>query len=122
MTAESLVEDTPEKRVWLKHLYFITRILVIIAIIGMIITSIVVIITGFAELVRIITFLLEEGIFSEPAGRFLSVAVTEMIDLYLIGLVLIIFASASTSSLSTVLSISPSGWISLHSMSSRGVF
>ena len=92
MTAESLVEDTPEKRVWLKNLYFITRILVIIAIIGMIITSIVVIITGFAELVRIISFLLEEGIFSEAAGKFLSVAVTEMIDLYLIGLVLIIFA------------------------------
>jgi len=92
MTAESLVKETPAKRVWLKNLYFVTRILVIIAIIGMIITSIVVIIIGFAELVRIISFLLEEGIFSEHAGRFLSVAVTEMIDLYLIGLVLLIFA------------------------------
>jgi uncharacterized membrane protein YqhA len=92
MTDESLVKDTPEKRVWLKNLYFISRILVIIAIIGMIITSILVILTGFAELFRIISFLIQDGVFSEEAGRFLSFTVTEMIDLYLIGLVLIIFS------------------------------
>jgi len=92
MTADSLVEDSPEKRVWLKYLYFISRILVIIAIIGMILTSILVVITGFAELFRIISFLMHDGLLSEEAGKFLSVTVTEMIDLYLIGLVLIIFA------------------------------
>jgi len=92
MTDDSLVKDTPEKRAWLKNLYFISRILVIIAIIGMIITSILVIITGFAELFRIVEFLLYEGLLSEEAGKFLSVTVTEMIDLYLIGLVLIIFS------------------------------
>jgi uncharacterized membrane protein YqhA len=92
MTDESLVEDTPQKRVWLKDLYFISRVLVIIAIIGLILTSIIVIITGFAELFRIISFLLNDGLLSEEAGKFLSVTVTEMIDLYLIGLVLIIFA------------------------------
>jgi len=92
MTDDSLVKDTPEKRAWLKNLYFISRILVIIAIIGMILTSILVIITGFAELFRIISFLMHEGLLSEEAGRFLSVTVTEMIDLYLIGLVLIIFS------------------------------
>jgi uncharacterized membrane protein YqhA len=92
MTSDSLVEDTPEKRVWLKYLYFVSRFLVIIAIIGMIITSIIVIITGFAELFRIVEFLLHDGLLSEEAGKFLSVTVTEMIDLYLIGLVLIIFA------------------------------
>ena len=56
MTDDNLVKDTPEKRAWLKNLYFISRILVIIAIIGMIITSILVIITGFAELFRIFDF------------------------------------------------------------------
>lgn len=92
MTDDSLVKDTPEKRLWLKNLYFISRILVIIAIIGMIITSIIVIITGFAELFRILEFLLHDGMLSEEAGKFLSVTVTEMIDLYLIGLFLIIMA------------------------------
>jgi len=92
MTDDNLVKDTPEKSAWLKNLYFISRILVIIAIIGMIITSILVIITGFAELFRIVSFLIHDGILSEEAGKFLSVTVTEMIDLYLIGLVLIIFS------------------------------
>jgi uncharacterized membrane protein YqhA len=92
MTDDNLVKDTPEKRAWLKNLYFISRILVIIAIIGMIITSILVILTGFAELFRIFEFLLHEGMLTEEAGKFLSVTVTEMIDLYLIGLVLIIFS------------------------------
>ena len=96
MTDDNLVKDTPEKRLWLKNLYFISRILVIIAIIGMIITSIIVIITGFAELFRILSFLIHDGMLSmlrsEEAGKFLSVTVTEMIDLYLIGLFLIIMA------------------------------
>ena len=92
MAAESPTMDTPEKRVWLKNLYLISRILVIIAIIGMIITSIIVIITAFAEVFRIISFFMHEGMLSEEAGTFLSVNVTEMIDLYLIGLVLIIMS------------------------------
>ncbi|HWS22654.1 MAG TPA: YqhA family protein, partial [Methanoregula sp.] len=58
----------------------------------MIITSIVVIITAFAEVFRIISFFIHEGMLSEEAGTFLSVNVTEMIDLYLVGLVLIIMS------------------------------
>ena len=58
----------------------------------MIITSILVILTGFAELFRIASFLIHDGILSDEAGKFLSVKVTEMIDLYLIGLFLIIMA------------------------------
>ena len=92
MAAENPTMDTPEKRVWLKNLYLISRILVIIAIIGMIITSFVVIITAFAEFFRIISFFMHEGMLSEEAAKFLSVNVTEMIDLYLIGLVLIIMS------------------------------
>ena len=92
MAADNPAMDTPQKRVWLKNLYFISRILVIIAIIGMIITSIIVIITAFAELFRILSFFMHEGMLSEEAGKFLSVNVTEMIDLYLIGLVLIIMS------------------------------
>jgi uncharacterized membrane protein YqhA len=92
MTADNLVEDTPEKHLWLKNLFLTSRILVIVAIIGMIITSIIVVITGFAELFRILSFLIHEGILSDEVGKFLSVNVTEMIDLYLIGLFLIIMA------------------------------
>ena len=92
MAAENPTMDTPEKRVWLKNLYLISRILVIIAITGMIITSIIVIITAFAEVFRIISFFIHEGMVSEEAAKFLSVNVTEMIDLYLIGLVLIIMS------------------------------
>jgi len=92
MASDDLVHDTPKKRVWLKNLYFISRVLVIIAIIGMIITSVIVIIAGFAELFRIISFLMHDGLLSEETGKFLSVTVTEMIDLYLIGLALIIFS------------------------------
>jgi len=79
-------------RVWLKNLYFISRLLVVIAIIGMIITSVIVIITASAEIIRIISFFMHESILSEEAGKFLSLNVTEMIDLYLIGLVLIIIS------------------------------
>jgi uncharacterized membrane protein YqhA len=92
MAADNPAIDTPEKRVWLKNLYFISRVLVVIAIIGMIITSIIVIITAFAEVFRIISFFIHEGMLSEEAGTFLSVNVTEMIDLYLVGLVLIIMS------------------------------
>jgi uncharacterized membrane protein YqhA len=92
MAADNPTIDTPEKRAWLKNLYFISRVLVVIAIIGMIITSIMVTITAFAEVFRIISFFMHEGILSEEAAKFLSVNVTEMIDLYLIGLVLIIMS------------------------------
>jgi uncharacterized membrane protein YqhA len=91
MAADNYV-DSPKERVWLKNLYFISRVLVIIAIIGMIITSVVVILTAFAEFFRIISFLITDGILSEETGKFLSVNVTEMIDLYLLGLALIIMS------------------------------
>jgi uncharacterized membrane protein YqhA len=84
--------DKPKKWFLLKNIVLISRIMVIIAIFGLLLTSVFVIITGFAELFRIIAFLMEGGLLSEEAGTFLSVTVTEMIDLYLIGLVLIIIA------------------------------
>jgi uncharacterized membrane protein YqhA len=92
MTADKPASDQLERRIWLKYLYLISRVLVVIAIIGMIITSFVVVITAFAELFRITSFFMHEGILSEEATKFLSVNVTEMIDLYLLGLVLIIMS------------------------------
>ena len=80
MTADKPASDQLEGRIWLKYLYFISRVLVVIAIIGMIITSIVVIISAFAELIRIVSFFLHQGILSEETGTFLSVNVTEMIE------------------------------------------
>jgi uncharacterized membrane protein YqhA len=93
MTSDNSATDQHKGHKWLKNLFLlISRILVIIAITGMIITSIIVIITAFAELGRIISFFLHEGMVSEEAAKFLSVTVTEMIDLYLIGIVLIIMS------------------------------
>jgi uncharacterized membrane protein YqhA len=76
----------------LKNTILISRILVTIAIFGLLLTSVVVIITGFAELFRILSYLMEHGLLYEGVGTFLAVTVTEMIDLYLIGLVLLIIA------------------------------
>jgi uncharacterized membrane protein YqhA len=77
----------------LKNTILISRILVTIAIFGLLLTSVVVIITGFAELFRILSYLMEYGLLNEGVGTFLAVTVTEMIDLYLIGLVLLIIAT-----------------------------
>jgi len=92
MLPDSPTQDKPKKWFLLKNMVLTSRILVIIAIVGLLLTSIIVILTGFAELVRIVLHLLEEGFFNEELGTFLSVTVTEMIDLYLLGLVLIIIA------------------------------
>ena len=92
MTSDNSASDQLEGRIWLKNLYLISRVLVVIAIIGMIITSMIVIIAAFGEVFRILSFFIHEGILAEEAGSFLSVTVTEMIDLYLIGLVLIIMS------------------------------
>jgi uncharacterized membrane protein YqhA len=76
----------------LKNTILISRIVVTIAIFGLLLTSVVVIITGFAELFRILSYFMEHGLLYEGVGTFLAVTVTEMIDLYLIGLVLLIIA------------------------------
>ena len=92
MLPDSSAANKPKKWFLLKNMVLTSRVLVIIAIIGLLLTSIIVILSGSAELFRNGTFLLEEGLFNEEAGTFLSVTVTEMIDLYLLGLVLIIIA------------------------------
>jgi len=92
MVADSPETEEPKKLNWLKNLFFFSRILVVIVIIGLLIASIIVIIAGFGELFRMISFLMNDGLLSHDAGKVLSVNVTEMIDLFLIGLVLIITA------------------------------
>lgn len=92
MTEDSPADEEAKKRYWLKNMFVISRFLVVIAIIGLLIGSILVIIAGIGQLFRIGSFLLVEGILSEETGTFLSVAVSEMIDLVLIGVVLIIIA------------------------------
>jgi uncharacterized membrane protein YqhA len=92
MSEESPVGEGVKKRYWLKNMFIISRFLVVIAIIGLLIGSIVVIIAGIGQLFRIGSFLLIEGILSHETGTFLSVSVSEMIDLLLIGVVLIIIA------------------------------
>ncbi len=93
-----MIPDSPpgeKHKKWylLKNTILISRVAVTIAIFGLLLTSIVVIVTGFAELFRILSYLMEHGLLNEEAGTFLAVTVTEMIDLYLIGLVLLIIAT-----------------------------
>jgi uncharacterized membrane protein YqhA len=92
MTADSPPAEQPKHWFLLKNIGRISRILVIVAIIGLLIASVFVILAGFAQLVRIFSFMAYPGFLDAETGKFLSVTVTEMIDLYLIGLVLIIFA------------------------------
>lgn len=73
-------------------IYYISRVLVRITIIGLLAASVIVIIAGFAELYKIIIFFIDEGFTSHGVAATLSISVTEMIDIYLIGLVLIITA------------------------------
>jgi uncharacterized membrane protein YqhA len=94
---DAMLDDHPpleKSKKWflLKNIVLISRILVIIAIFGLLLTSVVVIVTGFAELFRILSYFMEHGLLNEGVGTFLAVTVTEMIDLYLIGLVLLIIA------------------------------
>jgi uncharacterized membrane protein YqhA len=92
MSSDSSSSDQLPQRKWLKNLYLISRILVIIAIIGTLISSIIVIISGFVQVFRVISYLMQESLLSEEIGQYLSVNVTEIIDLYLIGLALIMIA------------------------------
>ncbi|TLN12121.1 YqhA family protein [bacterium] len=92
MTADSSEAVPPKKPFLLKNIFLFSRLLVVIAIVVLLLASIVVIVTGFLQLLEIIRVLLHEGIHLEETGTFLAVSVTEIIDLYLIGLVLIIFA------------------------------
>jgi uncharacterized membrane protein YqhA len=89
-----------KKRVWLKSMFVISRFLIVIAIISLLIGSIAVIMAVIGQLFRIGSFLLVEGILSDETGTFLSVSISEMIDLLLIGVVLIIIALGCTSCLS----------------------
>lgn len=84
--------DLSEKSIWLKLIYYISSILVRVTIIGLLAASVIVIIAGFAELYKIFLFFVEEGFSSHGAAGTLSISVTEMIDIFLIGLVLIITA------------------------------
>ena len=92
MIKDLVLKDFYNNHFWLKCVYFLSRFLVVIAITGLLLTSIVVIVTGFSEFLRIVSYVLNEGLYSQEIGRVISVSVIEMIDLYLVGLVLIIFA------------------------------
>ena len=77
---------------WLRCIFLLSRFLVLIAITSLLLTSILVFITGLADFVRVVLYIMDDGLFSGEIGKVISVGVIEMIDLYLIGLVLIIFA------------------------------
>jgi len=77
---------------WLRCIFLLSRFLVLIAITSLLLTSIIVFITGLADFVRVVLYIMDDGLFSGEIGKVISVGVIEMIDLYLIGLVLIIFA------------------------------
>ncbi|HVP96508.1 YqhA family protein [Methanoregula sp.] len=81
-----------KKRRWIANMFTVTRALVILAITGLFIAAVIVITYGFAELYRIVMHVGGSGLLSEGAGKYLAVNMTEMIDLNLIGIVLVIIA------------------------------
>jgi len=84
--------DQGTKRRWIANMFTVTRLLVILAITGLFIAAVIVITYGFAELYRIVLHVGGSGLLSEGAGKYLAVNMTEMIDLNLIGIVLVIIA------------------------------
>ena len=68
------------------------RSLIIITIVALLLGAIVVVAGGVAELYRIVFFLVSGGFGQEGLGRYLAVNMTELIDLFLIAIVLIIIA------------------------------
>ncbi|ABS54720.1 Uncharacterized protein UPF0114 [Methanoregula boonei 6A8] len=84
--------DQGSKKRWIANMFTITRLLVILAITGLFIAAVIVITYGFVELFRIVVHVSGIGFMNEGAGKYLSVNMTEMIDLNLIGIVLVIMA------------------------------
>ena len=84
--------EPPRKPSALRYLFTGSRVLIVIAILVLFIASILVVVTGIAELYRITMHLVEGGLFEEGVGTYLAVNMTELIDLFLIGIALITFA------------------------------
>lgn len=85
-------EGNTHKRRWTSSIFLITRVLVSVAIIELFIGAVIVILVGLGDLFRIITYIANIGFGSEGTGKYLAVNMTEMIDLNLIGIVLMIIA------------------------------
>jgi len=84
--------DPGKKRRWIANMFSVTRGLVIFAITALFVAAVIVITYGFVEIYRILLYVAGSGLLSEGAGKYLSVNMTEMIDLNLIGIVLVIIA------------------------------
>lgn len=81
-----------KKRRWIANMFSVTRALVILAITALFIAAVIVITYGFVEIYRIILHVAGSGLLYEGSGKYLAVNMTEMIDLNLIGIVLVIIA------------------------------
>jgi len=92
MNAETSSGEPPKKPAVLRNLFLMSRSLVVIAIIGLLIASVIVVAGAIAELYRIIVHLASGGLVDEGVGQYLAVNMTELIDLFLIAVALIIFA------------------------------
>jgi uncharacterized membrane protein YqhA len=79
-------------RHWLGNIFVLSRYLIMITIIALFIGAIIVVAGGIAELYHIFVYLVSGGSGVVGLGQYLSVSMTELIDLFLIAIVLIIIA------------------------------
>lgn len=92
MSSDDVSPQPGSPRHWLGQIFVFSRYLIMITIIALFIGAIIVVAGGIAELYLILVYLGSGGFGNEGLGQALSVNMTEIIDLFLLAIVLVIIA------------------------------
>ena len=92
MSSDDVSQKPGSPRHWLGNIFLLSRYLIMITIIALFIGAIIVVAGGIAELYQIILHLVSGGLGEGGLGQALSVSMTEIIDLFLLAIVLVIIA------------------------------
>lgn len=92
MSSDDLSQKPAAPRHWLGSVFVLSRYLIIITIIALFIGAIIVVAGGIGELYQIVSYMAGGGFGEKGLGQYLAVNMTELIDLYLIAIVLVIIA------------------------------
>ena len=84
--------EQPKERPGFGIIYRISRFIVILGITALLIAAVMVVVFSFTSLFQIASHIAERGFVFEEMGTYLAVSITEIIDLTLLGIVLIIIA------------------------------
>jgi uncharacterized membrane protein YqhA len=81
-----------KKQPGLGIIYVVSRLIVILGITALLLAAVVVVVFSFTSLFQIVSHVAQEGFVFKEMAVYLAVSVTEIIDLTLLGIVLIIIA------------------------------